>query len=66
MDQLLEAMETNSNRLETKIDSVAVELGLLRDDSRKMAAWVTDLESTVQILVPETKAIETGLAEVEA
>ena len=44
-DKILQAIQDTKTTLETKIDTVALDLGILRADHRKLAERVTELES---------------------
>ncbi|KAJ1175635.1 hypothetical protein NDU88_000922 [Pleurodeles waltl] len=57
LDQILGAIPASKQELSTKVDAVAIALGLLQPDQQKLAARVTHTEHDITELNPEVKGL---------
>mgnify|MGYP002804832011 CR=1 FL=1 len=61
----LDAILAAIAKLDTKFDTVATDLNLLRADQRKIAVRITRVETEVAVLYPQTKDIEAQVLELQ-
>ncbi|KAJ1081077.1 hypothetical protein NDU88_001261 [Pleurodeles waltl] len=66
LDKILAAIAETRQRLRSKVDTVAEEVGLLCDDQRKLSVQVTQTESLLEDLWPTVCYMEAQLRSLTA
>ncbi|KAJ1100209.1 hypothetical protein NDU88_005296 [Pleurodeles waltl] len=64
-EKILHAILDTKTSLETKIDTVSLEVNLLRADHRKLAERVTQAEAITQTLPPTFQSLQTQIASMQ-
>ncbi|KAJ1144399.1 hypothetical protein NDU88_010698 [Pleurodeles waltl] len=57
LDQILEAITVTRQDLGAQVDAVAAELGLLRDDQRKLANCITHAKNNISEMRPSVSEL---------
>ncbi|KAJ1184068.1 hypothetical protein NDU88_000878 [Pleurodeles waltl] len=66
LDKILEAIATAGHDLRNRVDAVAVEVGLLREDQRKLSARVVNKESKLKEVRPSLTELEEKVSSLTA
>ena len=66
LTDIMQAINASREALESKIDTLATDMGLLRDDHRKLADRVTSAEKDITVIAPGLTLLSSQLREVES
>ncbi|KAJ1154003.1 hypothetical protein NDU88_006760 [Pleurodeles waltl] len=66
LQDVLQAIAASRTALEVKIDTLSIDLGLLRDDHCRLAEWVTATEREISVTTPALALVDGHLTSIEA